>query len=290
MTDFTSQFLFIVNPNSGHGKHLEVIAAIKESLPPTQYEIALTDYAGHGSLLAQKGKCLGYKAVIACGGDGTVNEIAQVLIGSETPLGIIPVGSGNGLARHLNLPLTISEAVHRVAEFRVFKMDTATINGHPFLGMAGIGFDAFIGKKFANYGKRGFGSYIKLVSKEYLSFKQKKVVIHLGEQKLKRRVLMLSFANSGQYGNNAIIAPKASLNSGKIGLCLVKKFPLWKSPYIAALLFSGKINQSKYLETIWVEKAIIKQKKKIAHLDGEPLKLGRTLHLEVVPESLNVLV
>ena len=155
--------------------------------------------------------------------------------------------------------------------------------------MAGIGFDAFIGKKFANYGKRGFASYVKLIFKEYSDFKQKKVSIEIDGVKLKKRVLMLSFANSGQYGNNAIIAPEASLQSGKIGLCLVNKFPVWQTPLIAYLMFTGKINQSKYVETLWVEKATIKQKKKIAHLDGEPIKLGKTLEVAIVPNSLTVI-
>lgn len=289
MSNTKNQLFFIINPNSGMGRHKAVIQAIEKNLSASEYVIELTRYAGHGSLLAQKAAAMGYKAIIACGGDGSVNEIGSVLIGSNTPFGIIPVGSGNGLARHLGIPLKLDAALATLKKFNLQTVDTARINDQPFLGMAGIGFDAFIGKKFANYGKRGFASYVKLIFREYKGFKQKKVTLFIDDKKIQKRVLMLSFANSGQYGNNAIIAPEASLQSGKIGLCLVKKFPIWKTPFIAFQMFTGKINQSKYVETIWVEKATIKQKKKIAHLDGEPMKLGKTLTVEVVPKSLTVI-
>lgn len=284
------RILFIINPISGTRTKDKLVTQIVANFPEQDFiiRVEFTQYAGHACLLARKAVNLGYDIVVACGGDGTINEVGSELIGSESALGIIPMGSGNGLARHLKIPLTSELALQTIKNGNTICIDTGQINDRPFIGIAGIGFDAHIGKKFANYGKRGFFTYLKLVLKEFRNFKEKTIVLKRKGNKETLQAMMITIANSSQFGNNAVIAPTAQLDDGKLKLCIVRKFPLYKAPKIAWLMLRKQIHRSEYLDIVEIKKATIKQPKKIAHLDGEPLKLGKKIKIKVLPRSLKV--
>lgn len=286
------RILIIINPISGVQKKANIPGLIPGFLPEGEFLTVVehTRYAGHASLLAQKAAYLGYDAVVAVGGDGTVNEIGSALVGSKTAMAIIPMGSGNGLARHLNIPLKVKKALQVIRDFHQTTIDTGVINGKPFIGIAGLGFDAHIGKKFSKHGKRGFFTYLKLVLKEYLSFKERTVVLKRKGNKETIQAMMITIANSSQFGNNAVIAPDASTEDGKLKLCIVRKFPLYKAPWIAYLMVTRQIHRSNYLDIHTIKKATIKQPKRLAHIDGEPLKIGKKIKVKVLPASLKVIV
>ncbi len=286
------RILFIINPISGVQSKAKLPDLIPAYFPEDEFIVLIefTRYAGHATLLAQKAAYLGYDAVVACGGDGTINEIGSVLVGTNTAMAIIPLGSGNGLARHLNIPMKPARALEVISKMNSTMIDTGVINGKPFIGIAGLGFDAYIGKKFANYGKRGFFTYLKLVLKEYRAFKERTIIVKRKGRKETLQAIMVTIANSSQFGNNAVIAPDASTADGKLKLCIVRKFPLYKAPWIAWLMVRKQIHRSEYLEIISIKKATITQPKKLAHIDGEPLKLGKKIKIKVLPASLKVIV
>ena len=279
----------IYNPIAGVKNSLATIKAITKGIEHTfTIETYATQYAGHATLLAQKAVCCNITIVIICGGDGSINEVAQSLVKSSTALAIVPMGSGNGLARHLNIPFKADNIISYLLKNQQLKMDVGKLNNTIFVGVAGLGFDSFIGKKFADFGKRGFWTYFKLVVKEYRRFGDKKFEINLGEEYVSTRALLISFANSSQFGNNAYIAPHAEVSDGKLILCILKRFPIVLAPWIAFLLFSKQIKRSKYYQETSITKVRIKQRKKHAHLDGEPHKVGRKIKVKVIPNSLNI--
>ncbi len=287
-----NKLCFIINPISGTSKKRKLESLITNAFigNETEIEIHYSQYPGHACLITQEAIKQNVKAVIACGGDGTINEVGKELIGQEIALGIIALGSGNGLARHLNIPLSVNEALEVIKRYVTKTIDTGTINKLPFIGIAGVGFDAHIGKQFSLNHKRGFFTYLKLVLREYFNYKEKKIEIeHNGKTKI-RKVLMVSIANSSQFGNNAIIAPEAKIDDGLLRLCVVRKFPIWKAPKIAWLMMNKKIHLSNYVSISTFKKIKIRQKKKLVHLDGEPIKAGKTLNIKVNPNSLQVIV
>jgi len=280
----------IYNPIAGTDKKKRSVKTLQTALEK-QFVVHVfeTKYAGHASLLAQKAACKNICLVIICGGDGSVNEVGQMLLNSNTKLAIVPFGSGNGLARHLNIPFNIEENIKCILKGNSFKMDVGLINNQVFVGIAGLGFDSYIGKKFSQYGKRGFWSYFKLVVKEYYQFGDKKFSVNLDGKTTESRALLLSFANSSQFGNNAFIAPQADVTDGILLLCTLKRFPPIYAPYIAYLLFTKQIQRSSYYQETPFTKITVKQAKKHAHLDGEPTKVGKKVKVRVLPLCLTVI-
>lgn len=285
------RLLFVVNPISGVKRKEQFIERIQHYFPEDQWliQIQVSQYPGHAKDLAEKAKFLGYDAVIACGGDGTINEVASAILGSKTALGIIPFGSGNGMARHLGISLQADEAVEAIKAWQIQRIDTGEINNVPFIGVTGIGFDAHIGRRFANLEKRGFWSYFKLVLREYSTFKEKKILLSVNGHHQTHRAMMVTIANGSQFGNNAFIAPHASLTDQKFEVCVVRKFPLYASPAVAYLLFSKKIGRSKYIHSFQAESIRVAHKRKWVHVDGEPKKLGRKLKIKLHPANLSVI-
>lgn len=279
----------IYNPIAGVKNSQSTISTICQGIKEHfTIETFATQYAGHATLLAQKASCLNIDLLIICGGDGSINEVAQSLVHSNTALAIVPMGSGNGLARHLNIPFKAEKIIPYIVENKQLKMDVGKLNNTYFVGVAGLGFDSYIGKKFADFGKRGFWSYFKLVVKEYRRFGDKKFEIVQGQEYISTRALLISFANSSQFGNNAYIAPHAEVSDGKLVLCILKRFPIVLAPWIAFLLFTKQIKHSKYYQETSITRVRIKQRKKHAHLDGEPKRVGRKIKVKVIPHSLNI--
>ena len=229
--------------------------------------------------------------VVAIGGDGTVNEIGQALVGSGTALGIIPTGSGNGLARHLKIPFRFDKAIGVINRCKIRKIDTATINDQVFLSIAGVGYDAFVAKKFADTPKRGFFTYFRIVSNEYSQYRPKKYILDVDGKIIKRRALTITFANSNQFGNNTSFDPVAKLDDGLIDVCIVRRIPILLIPFYVPMLFFKTFHKTHYVEIIRAKKAVVTRKKgKTIHLDGDPSKTGKVLEMKVNALSLNIIV
>jgi len=281
---------FVINPKSGVKRKLQLVDQLKRELKPEiQFEIHFTEGPGHATDLAKEAVKQGADAVVAVGGDGSVNEVGKALINTKVALGIIPMGSGNGFARHLKIPLNLEEAIQRIMAFKTKTIDTASIDGQAFLATAGLGFDAQVGWKFANFGRRGFLSYMQVTTQEFFNFKPKTYHLEIDGERIETEAFLVNFANAGQYGNNAWIAPSASLSDGKLNVCILEQFPSHLAPDIIFKLFNKQIEKSKYYKVIQA-KEIKVLKAEQYHMDGEPRRSLKEMTIKVVPRSLKVVV
>ncbi|AFM03306.1 conserved protein of unknown function BmrU [Bernardetia litoralis DSM 6794] len=288
-----TKIVFIINPVSGTQKKENIVTLIHENLKLSgiHYDITYTNFAGHATELAQQAIEQKYDAVVAVGGDGTINEIAQALIKSRTALAIIPQGSGNGLARHLGISMNTKEAIKRLLEPKTMLIDAATANGNYFFCTSGIGFDAHISASFATRILRGLGGYVYFTIKELFSYKPLTYTLEFDGQKIEREAFLIAFANSTQYGNNAYIAPQADIQDGKLDICILKTFPKTQIPKLAWQLFKRKLPQNQYIETYQTDKVKISFGKSIpAHIDGESKGLGTSIEYKSIPKALSVWV
>jgi len=280
---------FVINPNSGVKKKLSLVELLKSHLSNDfEYDFTFTQRAKHATEITKEAIKNNAAAVIAVGGDGSVNEVGKALVGTDVALGVIPSGSGNGFARHLKIPLNEKAAIQTINQFRTQKIDSASINGKAFLVTAGLGFDAHVGWKFADYGKRGLLSYLQIAINEYFSFKPEEYELIVDGKEITTTAFLISFANAGQYGNNAWIAPSASISDGKLNVCILESFPPHLAPEIIFKLFNKQIEKSKYYSSIKAEEILVKSPKRF-HMDGEPKKSKKDLQIRIVPKSLNVI-
>jgi len=287
------QIVFIVNPISGIRKKECVPDVIERYLDKDIYDaqILYTEYAGHARGLAQKAIADGTDVIVAVGGDGSVNEVAKELINTNVTMGIIPYGSGNGLANYLNIPLNNHKAIELLNKCNTMAIDTISINDDLSVSIAGIGFDALVAKLFSTQKTRGFFTYLRIVAGEYLSYRPKKYTLTYNGETIVRRALFISFANSDQFGYNTTIAPDAKINDGLIDVCIVKKIPLFRIPYLAHMLFLKRIHKTKFVELIKTDEIFVSRKKnRVINIDGESKKLEKELHFKVNHLSLKVIV
>lgn len=283
---------FIINPISGIGEKGIIPDLIEAHLDHERfnYDIAYTERKGHGKEIAKQASQEGVDIVCAIGGDGSVHDVGTALIDSKTKLAIIPAGSGNGLARHLKIPLNIKDAIQCINESNAILMDTVKVNNKSFLGIGGYGFDAVVAKKFDTYGRRGLRGYISLIFKEFFKFNPINVSIDLDGKVKTLPVFFCTIANSSQFGNGFIVSPKSNVTDGKLELYLLKPFSIWNVPALTYRFFTKRGDTSRFAEVISFKKAKIKLTNKIAHYDGEPIDVKKEINVCVVPSSLNVLV
>jgi diacylglycerol kinase family enzyme len=283
---------FIINPISGVGKKGYLPQLIEECLDHDlfDYEIAYTEYRQHGKVLAKQFSEEGIDIVCAVGGDGSVHEVGTALIGTTTKMAIIPAGSGNGLARHLNIPLGHKEAISCINNSKSIAMDTVLVNDKSFLGVGGYGFDAVIAQKFDTYHRRGLRGYISVIIREFFKYNPINVSIDLDGKIKSLPVVMCTVANSSQFGNGFTVSPKSDVTDGKIELFLLKPFSLWHLPSLVFRFFRKTGDKSRFTEVISFQNAKIKLSKKIAHYDGEPMEVKNELNVSVIPHSLNIVV
>ena len=284
--------IFIINPVSGTGRQNEIEHIIKNEMSPNHWDIEInyTQYKDHARKIAAGyvGKC---DMIVAVGGDGTVNEIGSQLIGSETVLGILPTGSGNGLARHLGMPFKIPRALQVLNYFQRLVIDTVKVNQYYSLNVAGIGFDAHISHKFAKRKRRGPIAYAQLITQEFAKYKSSAYNITINNETQKWDAFLISFANSPQWGNNVKIAPNAEIDDGLIDICIIREFPKYTAPALLFNLLDQSIDQNKYDVVIKTHKVKIEHENPfLGHVDGEPVYLGRELNVEVIPASLKVII
>ena len=289
------KILFILNPKSGKlngdkEKIESMGAAIQLNFPGA--DMRLTQAPGHATQLARASVLAGYDATIAIGGDGTINETARGLVGSETALGVIPNGSGNGFARELGMPLLFEEALARLQKPIVSKCDVGRANGELFLNLAGVGIEAEIAWKFMEQGKngaRGMWPYFKIGAQTAFSYKPKPLEVQTERGSQMLAPLTLVFANGRQYGSNFKIAPEASLTDGELDMVTVLDAPKWKLALAAPSFFTDKWRPFGITQTAHVKKALITLPGEIIyHIDGEPRKTQDKLEISVGPSALTV--
>ncbi len=284
---------FIINKFSGTGYRPEVEGKIIDRSGQLGYvcTIEFTQYPGHATELARQAVKDGFKLVFAMGGDGTVNEVAQGLVFTDTALGILPKGSGNGLARHLRIPMKFGRALELLADHQVLNMDTFLINGKLSVNVSGLGFDGHVANLFGKDGKRGLATYGKLVLAEFGPFKEFNVDIHIDGKRMNRNAFILAFANSSQFGNDAQIAPHASVCDQQIDVCFIRKVPLAHMLGFVLKMFSGKLEQSSFVEIIKAQRIQVISSSQVAfHIDGEGSNESDTFDVSIQPGSLKMIV
>jgi diacylglycerol kinase (ATP) len=284
--------LFIVNPVSGGKQKDGVPQLIKKYLDTATIDATFVFSAGVSHARKIAADAIGnFEVVVAVGGDGTVNEIASAIVGSDITLGIVPYGSGNGLSRFLGIPMNKQKAVETINKGSVVTIDSARLNGQPFFNMAGMGFDAHISDVFSHGKKRGFISYFKSSVREIINYRSQIYKIEVDGQQYEQEAFMLSFANSSQFGNNAHISPKASVQDGLLDVCIVKPFPLYKFPVMGWHMFNKTADKSGYVDIIRGKNIHVKRVSSgPIHLDGEPQVMGTDAEINIIPQSLKVIV
>jgi diacylglycerol kinase (ATP) len=287
------KILFIINPISGGRNKRKIPGLIDVYLNKElfDYRISFTEKVEHGFMLAKAAIKDGYDVIVAVGGDGTVNEIAKAIINSTIILGIIPYGSGNGLARSLKIPLKSLDAIKSINNFNIDKIDSASFNNHFFFNVAGSGFDAHISQSFAKNKIRGLYGYIKTTFKELRNYIPQEYVLNLDGKIIKRKAFIVSIANSSQYGNGAYIAPRADVKDGWLDVVIVKPIRWFSIPFAASKMFTNNVEGSKYVEMFKAKKIFIEREFEAAvHLDGEPRMEQKNISIEIIPLSINVIV
>ncbi|GAB5539719.1 MAG: YegS/Rv2252/BmrU family lipid kinase [Salibacteraceae bacterium] len=280
-----SPFLFVVNPNSGTGKSSYVSKVLK-GLNPSLAEVAESTSIEQSENIVKQALRENRRAIIAVGGDGTVHSIGKLLINTNTALGVIPVGSGNGIARHLGVSMNLKKAVQTVLSGHERTIDTFKVNGHTAIGFAGIGFDGKVAENFHNHHTRGFWSYVKLTLNTYRAYQSTDYSVD--GKSCKQFALVV--ANISQYGNNAYINPLANDNDGKVELIFLKKPGVMDIPLAGYQLFNAQIHQSKLVEIQSKTQFSIDNKQEAAiHIDGEPVPMNRLIEIKVNPKSLTVI-
>lgn len=286
--------LFIVNKYAGAGYQPHVEGRILTACEKLDIEcsIEFTSSRGHATELAQEGVAKGFDRVIAVGGDGTINEVARGLLHTNTPMGIIPKGSGNGLARHFGISLKIEMALDQVLQGKVIVMDTFKLNDRLSLNVSGIGFDGHIANLFSVGQRRGFWGYTKLVVREYLSYQEFEAQLHIGSHSVvSQKPFMIAIANSSQYGNNARVAPVASVMDQSLQLAIIKKVPTQRGFPFAYQMFTGKLKSGKDYECLSFQHGRIDVPSPVAfHIDGEPCGHATNFKIELLPRSLKMTV
>lgn len=283
----------IINPVSGTKSKKNLPDKICSTIDPHRYDvhIFMTGYEGHATELAQKAIDNKVYMAVAVGGDGTINEVAKALINTDVILGIIPSGSGNGLARDLRIPLNYDKAISILIGGEVRKIDYGVANGNVFFCTCGVGFDAEVSEKALTQKARGPLMYAKNMVTTFYKFKPRKYKIICEEGVFEDDAFVITCANASQYGNNAYIAPHADMQDGKMNICILKPLKVGNLPQTAMQMFSKNINKNtKYIEIVSSKAIIERSKKGVMHLDGNAIYTDKNIEVEIKKLGLNVIV
>jgi YegS/Rv2252/BmrU family lipid kinase len=287
------KILFIINPVSGGKKKDKVKPLILQTLDSDKFipEFAFTQHVGHAIEITAQAISSGYQAIIAVGGDGTINEVAGEMIGSDKLFGIIPFGSGNGLARFLKIPLKTKDAIALINKLNFQTIDTAEFNSRKFVNMAGIGFDAQLSAVFANNKGRGLKGYLQQGIKEIIAYKPQNYQIIIDGVDYSQRAFAVSIANSSQYGNNVYISPKSSLTDGLLDVCIIHPLGFWRLMKLSYQMITAKTDNSSLVTIIRGENIkITRENPGPIHLDGEAHLAENELNIQIKKASLKVIV
>ncbi len=285
------KIIFVVNPKAGVKKKIDISLLIKNTVrADVNYDIVIWEKADDFTDITKKILEGGYTIAVAAGGDGTINKVAAVVNNTNIALGLLPLGSGNGLARTLGIPLKLEKAIERTYTGTATKIDSGEINGTPFFCTAGIGFDAHIAHLFATSTSRGLKTYISISLREFFNYKPKEYKIILNGVSQTKQAFLITLANAGQYGNDFYIAPTAKINDGLLHLVILKPFPLWRVLFIGIKILLKKANESQFIETFPTDFVkIIREDDGAIHYDGEPFVTGKEIEIKMFKQTLNVI-
>lgn len=297
---------FIINPVSGsketQNAKRKLPKLIMQTLDSEQWlpNIAFTEYAGHATEMAYQFSRMGFDAVVAVGGDGTVNEVARGIVKGEkgkvkgersTALGIIPMGSGNGFARHLDIPVRAQRAIELINHSEPISVDYGLANGRLFISTCGTGFDALIADHFAGSNKRGFSTYLQNILHDVFNYTPQNYHLVGDGIDVTHKAFLITFANANQWGYEAMIAPKASVQDGKMDIMLMSSHAILGSASLALRLFAGSIDDSHFMNTIRAKEVTLERESAAPfHIDGDPVEMEKDIHIRIVEDGLRVLV
>ena len=283
---------FIINPISGTSKKKDLPDLIKSKMDLEIWEqpdIVFTEHQGHARELAKKFAEQSYDVVVACGGDGTVNEVASGLIGSNTSLSIVPYGSGNGLARHWGFSLKPKKAIEQICCGTRHPMDYGIVNGLKFFCTCGTGFDAHVSHVYAKDGHRGFITYLKYILSEYRTYTPNDYQLEVNGEVINRKAFVITFANASQYGNDGFIAPHASTQDGVMDICVMDSFPVTSVPVLAWQLLKKKLDRSSYTHYYRASEVTLKRSfEGEFHVDGEAVEMGKEINVKIISDQLHI--
>ena len=297
---------FIINPVSGsketQNAKKKLPKLIMQTLDTEQWlpNIMFTEYAGHATELAYQFARMGFDAVVAVGGDGTVNEVAKGIVKGEkskvkgeraTALAILPMGSGNGFARHLGIPIRPNKAIEMLNHSEPISVDYGLANNRLFVSTCGTGFDAVVADNFAGSNKRGFMTYLQNTIKQAFSYHPETYHIVGDGIDVTHKAFLVTFANANQWGYEALIAPRASLQDGKMDIMLMSSHAILGSASLALRLFAGNIDNSYFMDTIRA-RGVTLERETVApfHIDGDPVEMEKDIHIKIVEDGMKVLV
>lgn len=293
MSGQKKHLLFIINPFAGHESKSRIPSLIEKSVDRSKFDVDLvyTEHAGHASAIADEAKRNAIDAVVAVGGDGTVNEVASALIYSETALGIIPGGSGNGLSMHLGIGRNARKALKIIDSFETKVIDAATVNDQFYVNMAGLGLDGLVAYKTKQNAKRGFSTYLKGALSEAIKYKNQLYKVEIGDKQFEEKFLSINVANGSMFGYNFTIAADADTSDGLVDTLMIHD--AHKMDYFgnAWRFWAGRIHKSKFAS---INKAdsikVTSYEDSYMHIDGEgyPCKAGE-LEFKVLQKSLKVI-
>ena len=286
------RLLFIVNPISGPSSKGNILSAITDSIDMQKYDVTIrfTNHSGHATTLASEAVAEGYDVVVAVGGDGTVNEVARALVGTDTALGIVPCGSGNGLARHLHIPMNARKAVEIINAGEVDAIDVMTVNGQYCFCTTGVGYDAKVSADYAKESRRGLVTYAKKAIGGWLEYEPEEYIIEVNGRILKRRAVAIVCANANQWGNDFHVAPKASLKDGLIDVTIIHPMKLQNVISMPVQMLGYSFDRNPDVESFQTKELIIKRNRSaIAHIDGEPISLETSVKVGILKGYLNII-
>ncbi|MBD5213908.1 MAG: diacylglycerol kinase family lipid kinase [Bacteroidales bacterium] len=287
------KMMLIINPISGTTGKAGLDRKAVKCLSPlgVDVDVRYTEYAGHASELAAEAARKGYAGVIAAGGDGTINEVASSLCNTGVPLGIVPAGSGNGLARHVGIPIDFDLALKVVAQQFPLDVDYGTVNGKPFFCTTGVGFDAAVSHRFATQGKRGLMMYIKSMIETYRNYESETYTLSANGHVLTQKAFVVAVANASQYGNNAYIAPNASIRDGLLDVMIIHSGDILSTARVGMDMMSGYLDKNMNITTFRTPSVVIyRSAEGPAHMDGEPMILGDILDIRCHKGALKMFV
>ena len=287
---------FIFNPTSGRNRRRPWFAgAIRDfiSARALDADFAITEGPGHATELAREAVHGGHEVIVAVGGDGTMNEVAQALLNTPAALALVPCGSGNGLALHLGLPRSPLAALQLAAGSgrRIVAVDTGTANGRPFFNAMGLGLDADVSHRFNRLSRRGLPAYARTAWNVLRELRSERCAIACGNVRETLDTMLIAVANSDQYGNNARIAPGARVDDGALDLVAVRPVGFVGAAGMAARLFLGNIDASRHVRRLRAPRFVIERMAPgLIHTDGETHATDAVVEVQVQPRSLRVVI
>lgn len=276
--------VFLINQRSGVDRKKAIAESIERTLDMEKYsyEIQYTQYEKHGTALAKQAASQGVYGVIAVGGDGSVNDVVHGLKGSNTLLGIIPKGSGNGMARTLDIPLSVDKAIEIINRDQALEIDVCYANNDAFVSNAGVGFDALVIDKFRHNKRRGFFSYCKIITQTIFFYKDKEWDITIDGKRFRQKAFFINVANGKQLGYNFIIAPNADCTDGLLDVTIIKKFPKIIGVMMAVRMLNKTLYQSRYVMSFKAKEVTIEAPHlHLLQTDGDPHKANGIVHFKI---------